>query len=732
MSNRNEKVYEPEIWGGIECTINRVNNTFLDQFDLSGFYDHPEWIHDIVRLGIKTIRFPVLWEKHQPSLGQPIDWNFTANQLEILKNNNINIIAGLIHHGSGPEFTNLLDPGFPELFSAYASQVARQFPWIKDYTPVNEPLTTSRFSGLYGHWFPHKKNDVSFIVMLLNQLKGTILAIKEIKKINPAARFVQTEDLGKTYSTALLSYQANFENQRRWLTYDILCGKFDNQHPLWGYFLRLGINLQELQFFIDNPCPPDIIGVNHYITSERYLDDHIENYPERHVGGNGLHYYVDVEAVRVHLDEPHGLRLLLQEIWQRYKIPLAITEVHLHCTREEQLRWLKEAYETAIKLNSEGAEIRAVTSWALLGSFGWNKLLTCERELCEYETGAFDISMLYARPTALARFINHLTLGTSFQNAVLNQAGWWKSYSRYLHKERKRTDNSLPGPIQPLVIIGKTGTLGMAFDHICRLRNLHHYLLGRETVDINNPADIEGIINRFHPWAIINAAGYVKVDEAESNPTDCYKANFSGVAHLSVLCKKYKIKLVTFSSDLVFNGENNGAYNEDDKPGPLNNYGSSKLLAEKIALQAGFRSLIIRTSAFFGPWDQYNFATNLLLTLESGKKIIVPNDNRVSPTYVPHLVHATLDLLLDDATGIWHLANKGDLTWYQFAKMIALKANYQGDLIEPGYNMVTAAIRPRNSVLSSIKYNLMPPLEKAVSEYLTQRTAALKTVLVSK
>ncbi len=263
---------------------------------------------------------------------------------------------------------------------------------IKYYTPINEPLTTARFSGLYGFWYPHKKNDVSFIRMLLNQLKATVLAMVEIRKVNPGAQFIQTEDLGKTYSTALLSYQAAFENNRRWLTYDILCGKFNETHPLWNYFSRLGIEKETLQFFIDHPCVPDIIGVNHYITSERWLDENIENYPPQFIGGNGIHQYVDVEAVRVHMDELHGIRILLQEIWNRYKIPIAITEVHLHCTREEQLRWFKEVYDTVIKLRNNGVDIIAVTAWALFGSFGWSKLLTCSYDECEYETGAFDIS----------------------------------------------------------------------------------------------------------------------------------------------------------------------------------------------------------------------------------------------------------------------------------------------------------------------------------------------------
>jgi len=94
--------------------------------------------------------------------------------------------------------------------------------------------------------------------MLLNELKGTVLAMREIRSINPKAKLVQTEDLGKTYSTPKLSYQAEFENERRWLTFDILSGRFNKDHKLWNYFKNIGIPEDHLLFFIQNQCVPDI------------------------------------------------------------------------------------------------------------------------------------------------------------------------------------------------------------------------------------------------------------------------------------------------------------------------------------------------------------------------------------------------------------------------------------------------------------------------------------------
>ena len=111
----------------------------------------------------------------------------------------------------------IVDEDFPRKLAEYASKVAIQFPWIKYYTPVNEPLTTARFAGLYGFWYPHLKDEFHFLTMLLNQLEGIVLSMKAIREINPDAQLVQTEDIGKTHSTPLLQYQADFENHRRGL-----------------------------------------------------------------------------------------------------------------------------------------------------------------------------------------------------------------------------------------------------------------------------------------------------------------------------------------------------------------------------------------------------------------------------------------------------------------------------------------------------------------------------------
>ncbi|HTM92912.1 MAG TPA: family 1 glycosylhydrolase [Flavisolibacter sp.] len=718
--------YNPEIWGGIECTINRVKNNFFDQLQYSGHYYREDDIEHIAQLGVKKLRYPILWEKHQPEKNGSIDWTWISNQLHRIREKNIDVIAGLVHHGSGPAYTNLADENFPYYLAEYAKKVAEQFPWIDYYTPVNEPLTTARFSGLYGVWYPHQNNSKAFTQMLLNELKGTVLAMQEIRKINPSAKLVQTEDLGKTYSTKKLKYQADFENERRWLTFDLLSGRFDKNHYLWEHFQHMNIPEKDIYFFQENVCTPDIFGFNHYLTSERYLDERLHLYPPHTHGGNGRHHYADIEAVRVNLDEDIGIDILLKEAWQRFHQPIAVTEVHLHCHREEQMRWFKHVWEACNSLIKQGVDIKAVTSWAMLGSYGWNKLLTQENG--DYEPGAFDLRGGCLRPTALASYIKKIAHENDSHHHLSEEKGWWLRDSRVIYGSSSKTIEMMTNQSAPLLIIGKNGTLGRAFAKVCEERCINYQVLSRQDCDISDSAAIDSAIEQYKPWAIINAAGFVRVDDAQNEYEACIRDNTTGPQNLAIACNQKGIQLLSFSSDLVFNGKKPTAYTESDLPNPLNVYGQSKAQAEVLIQKEYPSSLIIRTSAFFGPWDKYNFVHYVRKALSSYETVTVAKDLYISPTYVPHLVNASLDILIDKETSIWHLANKGSLSWAEFAFLIADKF----DLDKSFINAVTAeemnypAERPSNSVLVSERGQLLPSFELAMDEYLHQQKVQKK------
>ncbi|MFH7026630.1 MAG: family 1 glycosylhydrolase [Heteroscytonema crispum UTEX LB 1556] len=726
-----------EVWAGVECTVNRVGEEYFDQLERNGHVTRLEDLDLFAQLGIKAMRYPVLWERIAPNGLENADWSWADVRLRRLKELGIRPIAGLVHHGSGPRDTSLVDLEFPEKLASYARAVAERYPWVTHYTPVNEPLTTARFSGLYGHWYPHGRDELTFARALLNQCRGVALSMQAIRSVNPDAQLVQTDDLGKIYSTPTLAYQAEFENDRRWLTFDLLCGRVTSNHPMWGYLRYCGISEAELGWFVENPCPPDIIGINHYLTSDRFLDERKEFYPAWSHGSNGRHKYVDVEAVRVCAEGAAGPRTLLKEAWERYNLPLAVTEVHLSCTREEQLRWLYEVWHAAQQLRDEGVDVRAITAWSLLGSYDWNSLVT--RFVGNYESGVFDLRSPHPRQTAIAKMVRDLSAGRQPNHPVLDTPGWWRRQERLLFpavsclkeegergekgeegKEQFKIQNSkFKIPPAPLVIIGARGTLGKAFARLCELRGIKYRLLSRQEMDITNPDSVDAVLAELKPWAVVNAAGYVRVDDAEREPNDCLRNNTDGAVNLATTCAEFNVALLTFSSDLVFDGNASNPYIEADAVAPLNVYGCSKALAEKLVLKVNPASLVIRTSAFFGPWDDYNFVTIALRQLAAGNTFVAAEDAVVSPTYVPDLVHASLDLLIDGESGLWHLANKGAISWADLARLAAKKAGVSiSNLIaRPTRELGLIAPRPTYSVLGSNRGEIMSCLDSAISRY---------------
>ncbi|HEY0189661.1 MAG TPA: family 1 glycosylhydrolase [Kofleriaceae bacterium] len=411
-----------EVWAGIECTVNRVGDRYFDQLIRSGHDARADDVARVAWLGVPTIRYPVLWERIAPGALADADWRWTDTRLTELRARGIAPIAGLVHHGSGPRHTSLVDPAFPALLADYAGAVAARYPWIDAYTPINEPLTTARFSALYGHWYPHARDDRSFVLALLHQCKATVLAMRAIRAVQPAARLITTEDLGQTSSTPALAGQAAFENERRWLSLDLLCGRVDRHHPMWRWLTSVGLPPDELAWLRDHPCPPDVIGLNYYVTSERHLDHQLERWPVHSHGGNGRQRYADVEAVRA--GGLVGLEPLLAEAWRRFGRPLAITEAHLGCTRDEQLRWLLHVHDAAVNARAAGVPVRAVTAWAMFGAFDWNSLAT--RDDGVYEPGLFDVRGPAPRATALGRAVRELAAGRRPAHPVLAGAGWWE------------------------------------------------------------------------------------------------------------------------------------------------------------------------------------------------------------------------------------------------------------------------------------------------------------------
>jgi len=618
----------PELWGGVECTVNRVGDRWFDQLRRNGHRYRLSDFDRFAALGLEALRMPVLWESVAPEGLERADWSWATRRLERLRALDIRPIVGLVHHGSGPAGTDLLDEGFVEGLARFARAAAERFPWVTDWTPVNEPLTTARFSALYGHWYPHHRDYPSMVRALLVQIRATARAMEEIRRVIPGARLVQTEDMGRTTGTASLWDQVEFENHRRWLSLDLLFGRVRPGHPLHDFLLEQGAPAAELQGLADAPCPPDVVGLNYYVTSDRWLDERMELHPRWAHGGNGTQSYADVHTTLGHPRDFFGHRAVLSSAWERYRTPVALTEVHQGSHRPDQLRWLKEAWDAAVQLRSEGVDVRAITAWALLGSHDWNRLVVEERG--NYEPGVFDVRSPSPRPTALATMLRGLATEGAWDHPVLGNPGWWRSL-----------DAAPVGP--PLLVLGGQGVLGRAIAEACRTRRIPCVVVSHGEADVGSEKAVRRALTRYRPWAVINTAGRSAPGLAERNPEDATRVHVHGPEVLARVARE--LPVVSFSTAEVFWSPGARFHTERSTPSPRSALGRTRLEGERRLLGAHRSALVVRIGPPF-------WAAETLGALE-------PNV-LVTPVHVPAVADAVLDLLLDQVTGVLHLAHGGE------------------------------------------------------------------------
>jgi dTDP-4-dehydrorhamnose reductase len=216
----------------------------------------------------------------------------------------------------------------------------------------------------------------------------------------------------------------------------------------------------------------------------------------------------------------------------------------------------------------------------------------------------------------------------------------------------------------------------------------------------------------------------VRVDAAQTDIERCRRENVVGPATLAAACAGRQLPFMTFSSDLVFDGLQRAPYVESDAVNPLNEYGRTKAEAERAVLAVWRQAVVIRTSALFGPWDEYNFVTLLLRALARGQTFEAA-PTVVSPTYVPDLIHACLDLVIDGACGVWHVAGAGAVSWAELAFAAAGQAGCQSSLIDVRPPASGLAPRPAYSALASERAQLLPPWDRALNRYFSERIVAL-------
>jgi dTDP-4-dehydrorhamnose reductase len=322
-------------------------------------------------------------------------------------------------------------------FASYAGAVARRYPWIDKFLPINEPLTTARFGGLYGWWPPHARLEQTFGRLLLAQVLAIRAAARAIREVNSEATIIVNEDVGRTFCTEPLNPDALYLNERRWLTWDLLCGRVTPGHAMYDLLATTPRARRDLDDLASDPEGPDLLGVDHYVTSDRYLDHRVGLYPA------SLHdplcpTFIDIEACRVPGIPGWSIARAISDTWRRYRLPIALTEISLAGQPDDQVAWWKEAWHAASRARTSGIDVRAVTAWAAFGATDWHSMM--QRAEGVYEPGVFDVSHVppRRRPVADAVLASAADIrlaasaGAFESPRRMPKSGWWTRPDRFV------------------------------------------------------------------------------------------------------------------------------------------------------------------------------------------------------------------------------------------------------------------------------------------------------------
>jgi len=273
-----------------------------------------------------------------------------------------------------------------------------------------------------------------------------------------------------------------------------------------------------------------------------------------------------------------------------------------------------------------------------------------------------------------------------------------------------------------IIILGGKGQLGKEFENFLKDK-AEIYSFSHLELDVLNQELLIKKIQEIKPEVVINCSAYTKVDKAEEEKEECIKVNAIGAKNVSYASYKVGAKVIYFSTDYIFDGEKESPYTELDSPNPISTYGSSKLLGEIYTSKHNPNHLILRISWLYGI-NGRNFVKTITKKAKEEKELKIVSDQKGSPTYTLDVVKQTWELIKKDKVGIYHSANQGETSWYEFAKKIIekLKINVKISPIKTG-EYPALVKRPKYSVLDNYLLklegiNIMRDWETALNEFL--------------
>lgn len=256
-----------------------------------------------------------------------------------------------------------------------------------------------------------------------------------------------------------------------------------------------------------------------------------------------------------------------------------------------------------------------------------------------------------------------------------------------------------------VILGGRTGLLGQSLTEKLKVQEVITIPLSRSDFDPLNDESLTAMLEREEPDFIFNTVAYTMVDLAEDEENNAHLLNTTLPATLGRLCKQLNIKLIHYSTDFVFDGKKDSPYMEEDQTNPQSVYGETKLAGEERLCELDYEDiLIIRTAWLFGP-NKTNFVHKILGLAKECENLTIVHDQVGSPTYTPDLAEYSIELLKNEAKGIFNVVNSGKASWCELATeaINSCAINCRVDPV-PTSAYPTKATRPPYSVLDTSKF----------------------------
>jgi len=354
----------PFLWAtGIEDTFipqARPGLHALDEYELTQHYKL--WMRDfdlVAETGVKYLRWGIPWYRVQPAPDQ-WDWDWTDKALDYLVNvKGITPILDIMHYGTPLWLDNsFINSNYPQRVAEYAQTVvARYKSLVRYYTPLNEPMVNADMCGNKAEWPPYFSGDDGYVKLTLALAKGIVLTTQAIMAEQPNAITVQVEALWYTFTqdNARVERVAH-NNARQYLCFDLTTGCVDKKHPLLAFLSQHGVQDSDFNWFRKNAVTFDFFGANFYPWS----------YGELKRERDGSVQYVTGTT------SGDKIAIVLRETYERYHIPIIVTETSANADITGRAQWMDETLDTVRALRRDGVHVLGYTWFPLFTMVDWN------------------------------------------------------------------------------------------------------------------------------------------------------------------------------------------------------------------------------------------------------------------------------------------------------------------------------------------------------------------------